>query len=88
MEGDLRRLVPWVVDGVAEGCVAVEDTGLEELLEAVGEDFGAACEVYHVVDIVVGIEGVRPRHVLIQRICRNFSQIFHRGSLGDNSPPQ
>ena len=41
-EEDLRRLVSWVVDGVAEGCVAIEDTRLEELLETVGEGFRAA----------------------------------------------
>ena len=43
MRGDLRRLVPRVVDGVAEGCVAVEDTRLEEFFETIGEGFGAAC---------------------------------------------
>lgn len=70
-EEDLRRLVSWVVDGAAEGCIAIEDTRLEKLLETVGEGFRAACEVYHVVDIVVSIEGVRPGDVLIQRICRS-----------------
>jgi len=65
MEEGLRRLVAWVVDGVAKGCVAIEDFRLEKLLETVGEGFGAACEVYHMVDIVVGVEGVRPGDVLI-----------------------
>ena len=63
--GDLRRLVAWVVDGVAKSGVAIEDARLEELLETVGEGFGAACEIYHMVDIVVGVEGVRPGDVLI-----------------------
>ena len=70
-DGNLRRLIPWVVDRVAESCIAIEDTRLEKLLETVGEGFRAACEVYHVVDIVVSIEGVRPGDVLIQRICRS-----------------
>ena len=65
MEEGLRRLVAWVVDGVAKGGVAIEDARLEELLETVGEGFGAACEIYQVVDIVVGVEGVRPGDVLI-----------------------
>ena len=42
MDGDLRGLVSWVVDGVAKGCVAIEDSRLEELFETVGEGFGAA----------------------------------------------
>ena len=67
----IRRLVSWVVDGVSEGCVSIKDSRLEELFEAVGEGFGAACEIYHMVDIVVGVEGVRPGDVLIQRICRS-----------------
>lgn len=58
VEGDLRRLVPWVVDGVAEGCVAIEDARLEEFLETVGEGFGTACQFYHVVNVMVGIEGI------------------------------
>jgi len=56
LSGDLRGLVTWVVDGVAKSCVAIEDSGLEELFETVGEGFGAACQVYHVVNIMVGIE--------------------------------
>ena len=43
LDEDLRWLVSWVVDGVAKSCIAVEDSGLEELFEAVGEGFGAAC---------------------------------------------
>ena len=43
VDGGLRRLVPWVVDGIAEGCVAIEDAWLEELFETVGEGFGPAC---------------------------------------------
>lgn len=56
MEGDLRGLVSWVVDRVTESCVAIEDARLEKLLEAVGEGFGAACQFYHVVDVVVCVE--------------------------------
>lgn len=58
VDEDLRGLVSWVVDGVAKGCVTIENSGLEELLETVGEGFGAACQVYHVVDIVVSVEGI------------------------------
>lgn len=42
VEGDLRRLVPRVVDRVAEGCIAIEDARLEELFEAIREGFGAS----------------------------------------------
>jgi hypothetical protein len=65
LNGDLRRLISRVVDGVAEGCVAIEKSRLEELLETVGEGFGAACKVYHVVKVMVSVEGVRSGHVLI-----------------------
>lgn len=71
VDGDLRRLVAGVVDGVAKGCVAIGNSRFEELFEAVGEGLGPACKVYHVVNIMVGVEGVRPGYVLIERICRN-----------------
>jgi len=41
--GDSRRLISRVVDGVAKGCIAIENSRLEELLETIGEGFGAAC---------------------------------------------
>ena len=41
-DGNLRRLVSWVVNCVAEGCIAVEDARLEKLFEAIREGFGAS----------------------------------------------
>ena len=41
-DGNLRRLIPWVVDRVAESCIAIEDARLEELFEAIREGFGAS----------------------------------------------
>lgn len=65
---DLRRLVARVVNRVAERFVAIEHAGLEELLKTSHEGLGPARQFDQMVDVVVRIEGVRPRHVLIERI--------------------
>lgn len=64
----IRWLVSWIVDSLAKRCVAIEDAGLKELLETSRESLGTACQFNHVVDIMVGIEGVGPRYILIQWI--------------------
>jgi hypothetical protein len=66
---DLRGLVAWIKNSMAECCIAVENTRFKELFETGGESLGTTCQIYQMIDVVVWIEGVRPWYILIEWIC-------------------